>query len=210
MKKLLLLVVIITLPLITYFQYQKYKRFNPPTDYEYIANKDIDTHYHDYALVEEYYTKVVEISAYARSKWANEGIDVRFPDEGSETEVNISKYYNEMLSRVKWIESKLVYSFELKKQGLGNKEIFLVESGTPINLVKLDNRKYELINLKIGDIGESVWLLQKQLVNRAAGHKTDGVFGVETQQALLDFQTTNDLYPSGAMNESTYKLLFIK
>lgn len=210
MKKLILLVLIITLPLLTYFQYEKYKKFHPPVDYEYEANEGIDVHYHDYALVEEYYGKIVEISAYARSKWSNEGIDVRFPDESSETELDIAAYYNQLLVRVKWIESRLIYSAKLKEKNLSNDQIILVESGTPVALAKLDSRKNELVDLKIGDVGEAVWLLQKQLVNKAKGQKTDGVFGIETQTALIEFQLANNLYSSGAMNESTFKVLFSK
>lgn len=208
MKKLLLVIVIVTFPLLTYFQYQNYRRFHPPVNYEYAASDSIDIHYYDAMLVEEYFFKVVELSAYARQKWSNEGVDVRFPDQNSLSELNISAYYNQILSRIKIIEAQLIFSTKLKNMGMSNDQVKSVEAGIPIRIVMLGDKKSELIDLKIGDIGEGVWLLQKQLVSKSDGHTIDGVFGKTTQEVLKAYQNSNNLFPSGTVNASTFDLLF--
>ena len=64
MKKLLIIVLIITLPLIAFFQYKGYRRFHPPVDYEYVISNEIDINYYDQGLVEEYYTKAIEVGSF--------------------------------------------------------------------------------------------------------------------------------------------------
>jgi hypothetical protein len=210
MKKLLFGIIIITLPLIVFFQYKDFKRFNPPTSYEYVVNENLDLNYHNYALVEEYFAKVVEISAYARKQWRNEGVDVRFPDQYSQTELNIAKYYNELLSRVQWLEAKLLESKQWKVKGYSNDDIQKIESGISPEMIKWLTEKEQLINTVLGDTGEYVWILQKQLVSKGFDHPFDGVFGSETKNALISFQEKNNLYPSGQMSERTFKALFLK
>lgn len=210
MKKILLGIVVITLLLITFFQYKKYRRFNPPSNYEYAISADIDVNYHDQAMVNEYYQNAVEIGAFARMKWTSESIDVRFPDDDSMEEVNASKYYNRLLSRTQFIEEKLKRSAELKGTGLSNDQVRLVESGVPVSLLDLMENKDAITVLSIGDQSRFVWELQKRLIARGYEHQLDGVFGIATQNALLTFQNDQGIYPSGAMNDEVFALLFVE
>ncbi len=208
MKKLLFIVLIITLPLIAFFQYKNYKRFNPPADYEYVTSEEIDTNYYNSDLVDEYYAKAVEIGSFARLQWRNNGIDVRFPNEDSQTAINASKYYNQLISRVKSLESKLVSSSALKKEGLANGDIRLIESGYSINDLAALEDKDEIVQITFGDQSRFVWKVQKQLISRGYDHVLDGLFGIDTQNAIIAFQQDNQMYPSGAMDEETFELLF--
>lgn len=208
MKKLLVVIIVISLPLIVFFQYQNYKRFNPPTDYEYVSASEVDVNYHDQILVEEYYSKIVEASAYARQKWSNEGVDVRFPDTNSETELNISKYYNTLIGRIKYLESKLNQSRDLKINGYNNQEIVRIENGVSPVLVSWADHRESLVDLAVGDKGDKVWVLQKQLIKKGYVHTLDGIFEGETRNAIRKFQVDNDYYPSGEMNPQVFKALF--
>ncbi|MEO9869153.1 peptidoglycan-binding domain-containing protein [Ekhidna sp.] len=209
MKKLLLVILIITLPLITYFQYKNYRRFHPPVAYEYSISDKLDLSYHDYTLVEEYYSKSVEVGAFARAKWRNDDIDVRFPDENLEVEKNAAKYYNQMLSRLSWLEDVLEHSFELKEAGYSNEEIKHIESGIPADVSKWINEKPSFLGMVIGDRGQYVWRVQEKLIAKGYEHNLDGVFGLATQNATITFQIDNNLYPSGSIDELTFQKLFI-
>ena len=208
MKRLVSIIIIVTLPLIVFFQFMKYRRFHPPVNYEYVASDSIDVHYHKSEEVEEYYAKIVESSAYARSKWRNESIDVRFPDEDSETELNVAKYYNNLLSRIKYLEARLIASYLLKTEGFSNDEILEIESGTPKAIVKLLQGDRSILNTTIGDTGQNVWRLQQRLITKGYAHDLDGVFGIDTRNALASFQQDNGLFPSSIADLETLTLLF--
>ncbi|SNT34275.1 Putative peptidoglycan binding domain-containing protein [Ekhidna lutea] len=210
MKKLLIVVIVITLPLITFFQYKNYRRFHPPVNYEYALAENVDVNYHDPSMVEEYFSKSVEISAFARKAWSNESIDVRFPDENDQTALTQAAYYNQLLARLQHIETLLSQSADLKSRGFNNEDVKLVESGVPENLAKWMAQKDQLIGLSVGSRGEEVWLLQTYLENKGLDHTVDGVFGAATQSALRQFQQNNGLYPSGAMSERTFEKLFLE
>ncbi|MFK7952781.1 MAG: peptidoglycan-binding protein [Ekhidna sp.] len=209
MKKLLLGIIIIGLPLIIFFQYKNYKRFNPPADYEYVLSEAIDINYHNSALVDEYFQKGIEVGSFARLKWSNESIDVRFPDQNSEVELNAAKYYNQTLSRLKYLEMKLSYSATLKSKGMNNEGVIAVESGVPEAEVKFLNDKDDFLNLKLGNRGPLVWELQKRLNAHGYEHELDGVFGIATRDALLKFQNDNNLYPSGDMDIDVYNSILL-
>lgn len=211
MKKLVFIIIIITLPLIAFFQYKKYKRFNPPTAYEYKVSDKIDVNYHEPSLVDEYYQKAVDAGSFARSQWKAREIDVRFPDADSQEEKNVAARYNQILSRLKQVETKLINSAKLKKQGYTNDKIQLIESGIPQAFVDFySNTDKPTDNLTIGSIGEPVWNLQKILISKGYDHPLDGVFGQETFSALKKFQEDNQVYPSGVLTKQTLKKLIAK
>lgn len=205
MKKLLFGIIIITLPIIAYFQYVNYTRFNPPSEYGYTLSDQIDQNYHDQSMVDEYYQKAIEIRSFARGQWRTNGTDVLFPDQNDPEEMNASAYYNQLVSRVKRLETKLSASKAMKADGFSNQEIIEIENGKTKSTLVYGT---EIAVLRSGDTGEQVWELQQQLIARGYDHRLDGVFGVGTRNALLAFQRDNDLYPSGQMSRSTFNILF--
>jgi len=209
MKKLLIVVIIVTLPSIAYFQYKDYNRFNPPVDYDYPISDSVDSYYHDQVILDEYYTKAVEIGSYARSNWNHKGIDVRFPNSEIVEEINASKYYNQLLSRVKSLEVRLKNSMKLKGEGFSNDEIKLIEAGYTKGEIRWARSKEEIQGIQFGDQSEYVWHVQKKLIESGYEHRLDGLFGLDTQNAIISFQSDNDLYPSGTINGSTFSALFL-
>lgn len=210
MKKVLIGVVIVTLPLIAFFQFQNWRRFHPAEAYEYAVSDAIDVHYHHAGEVQEYFTLAVEIGSFARQKWSNEGIDVRFPAEGDIAATNAAAHYNQMMSRVQYLEQKLVKSAELKKKGYDNASIVVIEEGLQPEKVKFEKHRAAISSLKIGDRSEHVFQLQKRLIALGYPHPLDGVFGTETQAALTSYQEAQSVFPSGEMNETCFELLFLK
>lgn len=210
MKKLLFIVLLITLPLIAFFQYKNYRRFNPPVAFEYSISDAIDPSYHDQSIVDEYYTKAVEIGAFARIQWRTHDIDVRFPNGELQEEVNASAYYNRLIARVNDLQNKLIASKQLKSEGFDNDDIKLIESGVNKSDLAWFSDKSDIINISFGDQSRFVWKVQSQLIEKGYNHTLDGLFGLDTQNAITSFQQDNKLYPSGSLDEETFELLFIQ
>lgn len=210
MKKLLIVILVITLPLITFFQFKNYRRFHPPVNYEYAISEAIDPNYHDQAMLDEYYTKAIEIGAFSRTQWRNSGLDVRFPNADRVAEVNAAKYYNQLLSRVNLLEDRLEASSKLKNEGLNNDEISLIEQGYSKKEIAWLGEVENILNVQFGDQSEYVWNVQKRLISKGYDHALDGLFGIDTQNAILSFQNDNGIYPSGLIGRSTFDLLFLE
>ncbi len=210
MKKLVFIVIIVTLPLIAYFQFQDYRRFNPPIAYEYTISEKIDVNYHDQNLVDEYFEKAIEVGAFARLKWRNDGVDVRFPDTGNQADVNAAKYWNELVARVKLLEQKLEFSSNLKTQGYTNQEVRIAESGFKVANLPLLADQEGIQGIQVGDQSRFVWMVQKRLIEKGYEHELDGLFGDDTQNAITSFQRDQNIYPEGLINEETFELLFLK
>ena len=209
MKKLLFLILIITLPVIAYFEYVSWKRFHPATDYVYSISNEIDVNYYDHSLVQEYYENTMEIGRFARQKHFNEDIDVQFPDDQNIEAINASKYYNRLLARTKYLEGLLKESAKLKKGGLSNEEVKTVETlGFSIEGLRVYQDGKNFLGLKIGAKSKYVWDIQKKLTSKGYEVPIDGVFGIESQ--LMAFQRANNLYPSGETDQDTFDQLFIK
>jgi peptidoglycan hydrolase-like protein with peptidoglycan-binding domain len=67
-----------------------------------------------------------------------------------------------------------------------------------------------LMALKIGSKGSAVWELQKLLTAQGYEIPVDGVFSIETDKALKDFQRINNVFPSGITDEETIRILIAK
>ena len=201
MKRLALLILIITLPILTYFQYQKYRRFHPPVNYDYSPSDSIDTNYHNPVVLQQYYQNVYEIGDFARSQWRNQATDVRYPDDGNPEEKKASQYYRQLLSTTALLEDKLIASRTLKDQGFDNQAIARLEQEgwSPQNYQLAQYQSIE--GLKTGDKGSGVWALQKLLVNKGYEIPVDGIFSQATEEAVKDLQQATGNYPSGTVDQ---------
>ncbi|MEM6843405.1 MAG: peptidoglycan-binding domain-containing protein [Bacteroidota bacterium] len=207
MKRLALLILIVTLPVIAYFQYQKYRRFHPPANYDHPANDSIDVHYHDPQVLQSYYKNTYEIGSFARQMWYNQQIDVRFPDQENPQATKALRYYQQLLQTTAYLEDRLVHSRQLKGEGFTNQEIKTMEAeGLSPQSFRLLHRQ-SLVGLKLGDENAEVWELQQLLRQRGHDIPLDGIFNKITEQALKDFQQTQNLYPSGQVDENSLRKL---
>lgn len=207
MKRLALLILIVTLPILTYFQYQKYRRFHPPVSYDYAPSDSIDVNYHDPVVLQQYYQNVYEIGDFARRQWRNQGTDVRYPDSDNPEEKKASQYYQQLLSTTAQLEDKLIASQVLKEQGFDNQAIVWIErEGWSPQNYQIAQRQ-SLQGLKRGDKGSEVWALQKLLVNKGYEIPVDGIFSEVTEKAVKDLQRTTGNYPSGAVDEVSLRAM---
>lgn len=210
MKKLLILVLVIALPIIAYFQYANWKRYNTPSNFGYVISDKIDVHYYDVNLVRQYYENAVEIGRFANEVYANTGADVLFPDNTNTEELNASKYYHGLISSTKYIESILKKSAECKKTGLSNEDVKIVEKeGIDLTHISFYKMKGNYLNMQLGTVGNYVWDLQKALKDKGYELPVDGNFGLETDQQLKLYQSSINTYPSGILDEFTFMKLLV-
>lgn len=208
MKRLLYIVIIIALPVIAYFQYVNWTKFNPPNSYDYVQSDSVDINYYDQQALTLYYQNSYEIGAFARRMWKNEGIDVLFPSE-SEKSLKAASHFNNLRAVTKQLEKQLNYSYTLKNQGYNNLEIKEITE-TGISATEYERRKQmqDMLTTQFGDISSNVWKLQQKLNEKGYDTPVDGNFRIDTQVTLQTFQTDNGLFPSGTLDEETYSKLF--
>lgn len=80
----------------------------------------------------------------------------------------------------------------------------------PLIRQKLNTKTIPTLNriLKFGLQGDDVKLLQKQLVKLGYKIIIDGIFGVQTKQAIIDFQKKNKLIADGVVGKQTWEKLW--
>ena len=208
MKKLAIIIITISLLIIAFFQYKKYGWLVSVKEYEYIIPSEIDVNYYDEVLLQQYYENAYKLESLVRSEWKNNKINVLNPDEDKESK-ELSDYFNKMIAINKRIEGKLTYSTELKTKGYSNKSIKeIIENGLSLDEYEASN--HTALTIEYGDINHEVWELQKALIALGYEIPKDGHFGIETQNALKNFQAKHDLFPSGLMDVKTLELILKK
>ncbi len=211
MKKILIALVIIFLSSILIFQYKNYKKYNPPSYFNYTTNDSIDINYYDPIIVQHYFENTYQLGSFARQLWFNKGIDINFLDESKDNSRDALNYYKTLIATTHILERKLIKSYKLKETGFANNEIKrIIETGTSaaeIHYQQAIESALYLNNLRMGDTGQDVWALQKLLIAKGYDIPKDGNFGNETQNAIIDFQKGKDLYSSGAIDIATIKEL---
>ena len=202
MKRITILLVVISLIIIATIQYLRYARYQMSGEYDYQVQTDIDAAYHDPKLVVQYFETAYRIGSFAREAWINDGIDVKFPDRDHPRSVNATAAYNQMIISVKQLEAKLRKYMQLKKQGFGNEQIkFIEENG----ISEKQYTQYRLLKnrvLRKGDAGAEVWEFQKLLNSKGYKIPVDGKFADETENVVREFQRKQQQYPSGVADES--------
>lgn len=203
MKKLVLILAVIFLSLIVFFQYKKYTRLNAPQQYDYAINPAIDINYHDQKMVADYYQLAYEIGSFARSQWFNYKIDVLYKDNESKESIEATAVYNQMRASVTEIEQRLLTSAKLKSKGYSNNDIQEIERlGIAPELYQV-HKTFSTTRMQYGDEGDDILTVQR-LLNKHGYHiKEDGIFNQETKETIIAFQQKNNLLDLGITNEQT-------
>lgn len=68
--------------------------------------------------------------------------------------------------------------------------------------------KAACVNVKKGAKGNITWLIQAMLVCKGYNIEADGVFGSNTEEAIIDFQNKNGLAADGICGKNTFEKLF--
>lgn len=208
MKRIVVFLILVFLGLLTFFQYQKYRKFSYPNAYDYVINtQEIDVNYHEPALIKEYFETATYLGNFAREQWTNYGIDVLSSDIEIPQAKNAAQTYQTMLARVKFLEAKLIHSKKLKQQGFDNEAIAYIEKNG------ISEKNYSLHKLiagktfRKGDKDRAIWEIQKLISQKWQAIQIDGVFSDETEQAIKKIQQEKQSYPSGIIDEDFLKLL---
>ncbi|WP_218599293.1 peptidoglycan-binding protein [Polaribacter sp. NJDZ03] len=215
MKQLIILLLLIIAFFIGYGQYSQYQRFNSP-DVDYKTAKEIDVAYYNQEAVINYYKAIEDLNSFVKMQWTANNIDVRSPEEGTE-ETKLAVYtYADKVAIIKYYESKLEKSAVLKKKGLSNEEIlFLENSGIDLKshqkLIAVNKIK-SMFNadkkLDYGNKSALIFEIQKQLNLKGFEIKLDGVYKLETLNAIKGFEEKNNLFVDGVLDVLTLDALF--
>lgn len=207
MKRLLAIVIVLGIIAYITVQVLKDRRFNALSDYDHPLSENIDDQFYDPAVLKEYYGTVLEIGTFARSMWRTHTIDVRSPDANDPDEQLKAIYYNQLIVTAGHLERKLETSKTYKDQGYTNSEIkLLLEQGITREDLKL-RKNAHMFGLARGSNGAAVWELQKMLNAQGDSIPEDGIFNLITTNRLKEFQSKNNLFPSGEVDENTLKAL---
>ncbi len=215
MKQIIIFLLIVILALIGYGKYSQYKRYNAP-EVNYEPIKKIDVNYHNKGILFDYYKAVKELDSYVMLQWTANEIDVRTPeDDDIETKTAVS-IYADKLAKVNYYEAILNNSLQLKDKGLTNKEIqFIEEKGIDIDTYQKQNSYLRIknlfnpnVNLYNGEKNAIVYEVQKRLVELGDSIKIDGVYRIETLNAIKTFEEKNHLLADGYLDVLTIDYLF--
>lgn len=207
MKRLLAIAIIIGIIAYVTVQVIKDRRFNHMAGYDYPLNENIDKDFYDPVVVKDYYRTVLEIGTFARSVWRTKMHDVRQPEQGDREENLDAVYYHKLVVYAQSLEAKLLESKRLKDQGFSKDEVqLMMEQGLTTKDLEFREKLY-MIGLSRGSNGSAVWELQKMLNANGDSIPEDGIFNLITTNRLRQFQTDNDLFPSGEVDENTLKAL---
>lgn len=203
MKRILLVVAVLALVLLAYSQYKKARRLNAPQNYVYSTSGDIDPNYYDPNMVSAYFESAAWLESWVRSMWYSRGIDVLTMDETNMESLEATVKFNGQLAEVKEMEARLEASNKYKQQGFNNAQIRrMVEEGLSPEEVKAMPA-----NLRVGDAGQAVTEVQQLLVALGFPIPTDGNFRDMTRNAVMEFQRTHQINPTGEVDPSTLAAL---
>lgn len=215
MKQLIIFILVIILALIGYSKYSQYKRFNAP-EVNYKADKKIDVNYHNKDFLLNYYKAVEDVDSYVMMQWTANNIDVRKPEEDdSETKLAVATYASK-LANVNYYEAILNQSLQLKQKGLSNDEIAFLES-KGMDLETYNRKKaFQTIkdlydpkeNLYRGETTAIIYEVQKRLTELGDSIRIDGIYRIETLNAIKSFEEKNNLLADGYLDILTIEKMF--
>jgi len=209
MKRVFAFLILVLLGVIVFFQFKNYRKFSTPNAYDYTINtKEVDINYHDQKAVIEYFETATRLGNYAREQWLNYDVDVLFPEKDNIQSVNASTTYQKMLSRIKFLETRLIYSQKMKTQGFSNDAIAYIEKHG------ISEKQYAIHSImegktfRKGDKDAVIWEVQKLIHQKGNPIQIDGLYNEETEAAIKKIQAEKQVFPSGVLDESFVQLLF--
>ena len=208
MKRLLILVLIISLPVIAFFEWAAYRRAHFPADFIYQTADSIDLTYHDPEVVATYFESAADLERYGRFCWKSYRIDVRSDKPFESPEKDLVAAYEQKLAHLKQTEAMLKRSWSLKEAGWKAEEVeLMLKKG----LTESDYRVYSFLAgkkfLVFEDQGKGVFEVQRLLKARGYDLPVDGYFERQTREAVMNFQQKAGIYPTGKVGDLTIKKL---
>ena len=214
LRTLLTLGLLVLIAVFVYRKYQEHNRYDHISRLDYLPYENIDYNFYDQPVVQAYLNNCNRLTDMRKATWLTDGVDIQNAKEGyGEVQSKINQYKS-LLSYTKVLESKLIESKDLKDQGLTNDMIeMILDKGITIGAVENERDKMAACdflkgkNVSAGSKPTEIWELQKLLNSNDYKISINGVFSGATDSALVDFQNSNNLYPSHVCDDITLRKL---
>jgi hypothetical protein len=215
MKEICIFLLVIIAIVVGYGQYNQYQRFSLE-NYEYKGVKGVDLAYHDKTFILDYFEAVEDLNNCVITEWSANSIDVRTPESDDAETQTAAKNYSKKLAKVKFYESQLRKSSELKAKGMTNDDVRSFElDGVTMEDKLRDEHKAKLMGMfsnssyppTLGDNSAFVYEIQKLLKTKGYDVPVDGVFKDLTTAAIIDFEAKHTLFPDGKLDVFTLEAL---
>ncbi len=208
MKRLFFLILILTLPLIAFFEWAAYKRANFPADFIYTTSDSVDLDYHRPEVVADYFQSAAAIERFGRYCWKEYKVDVRADEPMESPEKELVASYLKQLVHLRQTEARLKQSYSLKQQGLDAETIQrMIENGWDKTTYEAQTFLGDKKVLVFEDQGEAVFKVQQLLKKKGYDLPVDGYFERKTLDAVKEFQRKEGLFPTGRIGDLTVKRL---
>jgi murein L,D-transpeptidase YcbB/YkuD len=208
MKRLLFLVLIITLPIIAFFEWAAYKRANYPSDFIYQTSDNVDMNYHKPEVLANYFQAAAELEHHGRYCWKAYKLDVMADKPIESPGKDLVAAYQQKLAHVRQMEAILERSAQLKEKGVSDEDARLM---LDLDLSASDLETYKFLNgketLEFEEQGEGIFKAQQLLKEKGYDLPVDGYFERKTLEAVKAFQKDAGIYPTGKIGNLTVKKL---
>lgn len=208
MKRLLFLLIIITLPIIVFFEWKAYQRAHFPSDFLYQTSDQIDLNYHKPQVLADYFQSAADLEHYGRHCWKEYKLDVLADKPVASPEKELVLAYQNKLAHVKQQEALLERSFALKQEGIQDEAVRMMLDR---DMTEADWKVYQFLGdaqtLAFEDQGEGVFKAQQLLKQKGYDLPVDGFFEKKTLEAVKAFQRSVDIYPTGKIGDLTARKL---
>ncbi|MCS7074874.1 MAG: peptidoglycan-binding protein [Bacteroidia bacterium] len=212
MRKLLIILIAVIVLQFAIRQLIAWRRFEQ-LPYRKSPSTQVDSQFYNPGELRRYYALIEEQNSFVRGLYFYDGIDVLHPDPDEKEEISYAKQYQERQAEIQYLENRLLLSRKYRDAGYTSTEIKqMLEMGISPSgylLSKILRSTAPGFVLKQGEKNSSVvWEVQKILTEKGYMIPIDGVFGIETYEAIRDFQKKNRLFPSGVIDEFLLYNLF--
>ena len=206
--------VLLVIGLFAYHKYTRHQRCEHISRFDYLPNDSIDYNYYDQTVLQTYLNNCARLTSMSKKLWIRNGVDIHKDSTGfGEIQSQINKY-NWTLKYTRILEGRLKDSKDMKDGGLTNDVIKMVfEEGITVGALENEKDKeaaYEFLkgkNISSASKPNEIWELQKLLNANDYNLSINGVYDASTDSALIDFQKSNNLYPSHICDDMTLKKL---
>ena len=202
MKTIIIFLLVIIVGIMGYNFYYTWQRFHPP-NYQYETSATIPKDHADKDLLLNYHEAVARLDGYVITQWSTNDIDVRNPEDDDATTLAAVEEYASRLATVKFYESRLTAPPLVKVD-----EPKATEEDKRTRLIKkmfYTNPKDN--SFKLGDKNALVYEVQRILIKKGHTIVHDGLYRLETQNALKNFEAANGLFPDGKLDAITLEAL---
>ncbi len=195
----------------TFVVYEQYKRVHPPVDFSYSIPTEIDSNYHAIIKLNNYYDLCFEVESLAQKFWYDNLINIQADQQTYPIALTARRKHLQKLRIIKAIEKDLIQSKSFKNKGYTNFDIKKIEQVGLQNFLQAEKELFFQEGLNIlaekGQYSRLIYFTQVQLNLKGFTIKEDGIFNLETENALASYQKSINHLPTGLLDQYTFRKL---